>query len=239
MFFLLESIQITHIELSSGNVEVWHGNLDIIINDELAVEPLGENPDSPVGNSAVDNKLKSCLQRNPQIIAQTIVFSFLQKKKHPERSNFLTPCIGIGSTELLVMLYDSEHDVLLESSSVPLFENDFSLEFSFQAILVSWLTVNYKFFCSGIVETDDKHTSDFFFHAKEKMHIYEEKLKLGNVSTNNAHSVEKRFVLAPPNLIRSNFIRETTRAFLISLAEEETSDCAASSDSGTDSSSKN
>lgn len=44
-------------------------------------------------------------------------------KKHPERENFLTPCIGIEGTEVIIMSYDSEHDVLLESSSVSLFRS--------------------------------------------------------------------------------------------------------------------
>lgn len=98
-------------DTSIGNAEVWHGDLDIILNSDLAVASLDEQPDSLDGKS----KLKNHWQGNPQIIAQTIVFSFLQKKYHPEQDNFLTPCIGIGRTELIVMFYDAEHDVLLES----------------------------------------------------------------------------------------------------------------------------
>lgn len=217
-----------------GNVEVWHGNLDIIINSDLAVEPLDENSDIPGGKL----KLKNCLHRNPQIIAQTIVFSFLQKKKHPERENFLTPCIGIGSTELIVMFYDSEHDVLLESSSVSLFENEFSCEFSFEAILVYWLTVNYKYFCCGIVEKDKKHKSNFFVHAKDKIHIYEDKLKLGNVS--NSQLIEQRLILPPPNFNHTQFMRETTKALLDKWfeMEESTSSCPKTDDSGSYASNK-
>lgn len=217
-------------------MEVWHGNLDIIINSDLAVEPLDENPDSPGGKSAVEVKLKNCLQRNPQIIAQTIVFSFLQKKKHPERSNFLTPCIGIGSTELIVMLYDSEHDVLLESSSVPLFENECLLEFSLQAILVCWLTVNYKYFCSGLPEEYKKQKSNFFVHAKEKIHIYEDKLTLGNVG--NSQPNEKKLLPPPANVIRSKNLRDATSGLYICLAKVSKSDCPDSSDSESASTSK-
>lgn len=37
-----------------GNVEVWHGNLDIIINSDLAVEPLDENSDIPGGEAEAE-----------------------------------------------------------------------------------------------------------------------------------------------------------------------------------------
>lgn len=200
---------------------MWHGNLDVIINSDLAVvEPLDENSEnSPNGNSAVEN----CLQRNHQIIAQTIVFSFLQKKRHPERSNFLTPCIGIRSSELIVMLYDSEYDVLLESSSVPLFENDSSLEFSLQAILVCWLTVNYKYLCSGLCEEYKQHKSNFFVHAKGKIQIYQDKLSLGNVG--NFQLTEQKLLLRPSNVIRSKDLRDATSGLYLCLARVSQSDC--------------
>lgn len=205
-----------------GNVEVWHGNLDIIINSDLAVEPLDENSDIPGGKL----KLKNCLHRNPQINAQTIVFSFLQKKKHPERENFLTPCIGIGSTELIVMFYDSEHDVLLESSSVSLFENELSCEFSFEAILVCWLTEKYKHFFSGLVEKDKK--------AKSTKEICVSMLKKKSkiiflilLVLWKCQFIEQSLRLPPPNINCTQFMHETTRAYFYKWfkMEESTSDC--------------
>ena len=147
------------------------------------MEPLEEQPHTPSGESPVEVKLKDNLIKNPQIIAQTIVFSFLQKKRHPERENFLTPCIGIGSSELVIMMYDSEHDVLLESSTIPLFENDFSCDFSYCAILVCWLTVNYRYFCSGLVQKYKMFKSSFFNIVKEKITVYEDKLQFQNVNS--------------------------------------------------------
>lgn len=205
-----------------GNVEVWHGNLDVIINTDLAlVEPLDEDSENGSdGNSAVEN----CLQRNHQIIAQTIVFSFFQKKRHPERKHFLTPCIGIGSSELIVMLYDSEHDVLLESSSVPLFNKDSSLEFSLQAILVCWLTVNYKYFCSGLCEEYQQYQSNFFVHAKEKIQIYEDKLSLGNVG--NSRLNEQKLLQCPSIVVRSKDLCDATNGLYLCLARVSQSDCS-------------
>nr|XP_022338513.1 RUN domain-containing protein 1-like isoform X1 [Crassostrea virginica]XP_022338519.1 RUN domain-containing protein 1-like isoform X1 [Crassostrea virginica]XP_022338529.1 RUN domain-containing protein 1-like isoform X1 [Crassostrea virginica] len=131
----------------TGNLEVWHGSVDIIIKNDLVVENLEKEPDSPGGKSPIE---ESSLSRNPQLIAETIVFSFLQKKKtkkkkHPELSHFLIPCVGIASNAMLLMFYDSEHDVFLESSFVPLLSSTCENMFSVEAILVTWLAVNYRF----------------------------------------------------------------------------------------------
>lgn len=211
---------------------MWHGNLDIIINNDLAVEPLDEQPDTPKtpgGKSPVEVKLKATLMKNPQIIAQTIVFSFLQKKRHPDRDQFLTPCIGIGNSELIIMLYDSEHDVLLESSTIPLFENEFSCEFSYCAILVCWLTVNYKYFCSGLVEKYKMFKSNFFNIAREKINVYEEKLQFQNVNSSNFPELK---LINPPVKVKpdvSPFMHETQKVLFekylkLNKSDEKSSD---------------
>lgn len=195
----------TLLSLVTGNAEVWHGNVDIIINDDLAVEPLEETPSE---QSPLEVKLEASLKTNPQIAAQTIVFSFLQKKRHPEREHFLTPCIGVRRSELFIMLYDSEHDVLLESSTVPLFENEFSCEFSFRAILICWLTVNYRFFCSGLNEKFKMLKSNFFDIAKEKITVYEKGLQYQNVKTCNFPELK----LAIPYV--SSFMHDTQKVLI-------------------------
>lgn len=168
-----------------GNIEVWHGNLDIIINNDFIVGPLENIPDSPGGKGPVEVKVKpNVLSGNAQIISQTIVFSFFKKQTRPERKHFLSPCIGVGNSSMIVMFYDSEHDVILESSHIPLFrtcgENKY--EFDDAAILVSWLSVNYKFLSSGLTEEMKKFKSGFFTEAQEKINVYEEKLQLGNIA---------------------------------------------------------
>lgn len=86
---------------------MWHGDLDIIFNSDLAVASLDEQPDSLDGKL----KLKNHWQGNPQIIVQTIVFFFSSEEISPRARQFLTPCIDIGRTELKVMFYDAGHDV--------------------------------------------------------------------------------------------------------------------------------
>ncbi|XP_021357355.1 uncharacterized protein LOC110452921 [Mizuhopecten yessoensis] len=107
-----------------GNAQVWHGNMDIIVNYEVPIvvgTPPKENPDSPESKSPVEVNLNiTGLSRNHEIMAKTIVFSYLQKYRHPESDNFLCPCIGVTFTDLIIFFYDSEHDILLERSVVPL-----------------------------------------------------------------------------------------------------------------------
>lgn len=214
-------------------MKVWHGNLDIIINNDLAVEPVENPPESPGGKSAVEVKVKTNLQRNPQIIAQTIVFSFLQEKRHPERENFLTPCIGIGNSELIILFYDSEHDVLLESSSIPLFENQFSCKFSYSSILACWLAVNYKIFCSGLVEEVKICKSNFFSLASDKINIYKEELKFQNV--NSFQSNELKLVKAASKVKTTPLMHETEKTILEVLLSLASEDANLSSASGSNS----
>ena len=206
-----------------GNVDVWHGNLYIVINNDLPVELLEDVPDSPGGKSDVEIKVKSALEGNEQIIAQTIVFSFLQRKSHPERENFLTPCIGIRSSELLVMLYDSENDVLLESSCIPLFrEGRTGCEFSYIAILVSWLTVNYKFLCTGLPDELKKLKSNFFVLAKPKIEVYQENLKFGSAFSPPTFTMPKGKIKSD-NVLCSSSMHEHARMMMdiLWLLEEE------------------
>ena len=159
------------------------------------------------------------MEGNEQIIAQTIVFSFLQRKSHPERENFLTPC----SSELLVMLYDSENDVLLESSCIPLFrEVRTGCEFSYIAILVSWLTVNYKFLCTGLPDELKKIKSNFFVLAKPKIEVYQENLKFGSVYSPPTFTMPKGKIKSD-NVLCSSSMHEHARMMMdiLWLLEEE------------------
>ena len=140
--------------------------MDIIIKNDLVVENLEKEPDSPGGKSPIE---ESSLSRNPQLIAETIVFSFLQKKptkkQHPELSHFLIPCVGIASNAMLLMFYDSEHDVFLESSFVPLLSSTCENMFSVEAILVTWLAVNYRFLWTGLTDEMLQFKAGFFEEA--------------------------------------------------------------------------
>lgn len=156
--------------------------MDVIIKNDLVIENLEKEQDSPGGKSPVEVKLISDnLSKNPQLVAETIVFSFLQKRTHPELPNFLIPCVGFKRSAMLLMLYDSEHDVFLESSLIPLFSSTCKNMFSVEAVLVTWLAVNYRFLCTGLTEEMLPFKACFFEEAKNRKSVYENDLQMHNV----------------------------------------------------------
>lgn len=186
-------------DTSFGNTQVWHGSIDILINNDIILESVDEDKTGNSGGKSAETKAATeILSKNGQIIAETIVFSFLQRQTHPEWSSFLTPCVAVGGLNILVMFYDCEHDVLLESSMIPLFETTETSEetprrINMAAILVSWLIVNYKYFCSGLTK-DMKVTykAEFFSQMRDKVDIYEKKMSFGNVGTSDCSRLKSR-----------------------------------------------
>lgn len=185
--------------IHSGNTQVWHGSIDILINNDIILESVDEDKTGNSGGKSAETKAaRETLSKNGQIIAETIVFSFLQRQTHPEWSSFLTPCVAVGGLNMLVMFYDCEHDVLLESSMIPLFETTETSEetprrINMAAILVSWLIVNYKYFCSGLTK-DMKVTykAEFFSQMRDKVDIYEKRMSFGNVGTSDCSRLKSR-----------------------------------------------
>ncbi|XP_069106800.1 uncharacterized protein [Argopecten irradians] len=175
-------------DTSIGHEDVWHGSVAIIINTDVVLEPVevSDYPESPDGEIPQESDLCG-LESNPKIIAETIVFSFLKKQLHSESDHFLFPCVGAGGSELVFYFYDSENDVLLESSRVPLFigRSNHQQTLNFSAVIACWLVVNYKYLCTGLTRgmlVPNKKAA-FFSHAYLKLPIYTSKLKLGNVGS--------------------------------------------------------
>lgn len=92
-------------------------------------------------------------------------------------------CIGIGSLELVVMFYDCEYDVFLESFIIFVFSDLSLLEFFYIVILVFWFVVNYKFLCIRLFDYMIVYKSDFCVYVGKKFKIYEENLVFGNVDS--------------------------------------------------------
>ena len=157
----------------TGNIEIWHGYLDILVGRQPIMlcpeEAEVRNGSSPVEDSKV-------VDYEEQILAQTIVFSFLQRKEHPEYKTFLAPCIGISKKHVVFYFYDSEHDFLLESTCFDLQVPGLGIKKS--TVLAMWLTLNYKYLCSGITVAikDSGYTADFEKFGKDKMELYENHL---------------------------------------------------------------
>lgn len=81
------------------------------------------------------------------------------------------------------MLYDWEHDVLLESSLIPLMSATCSNKFSVDAVLVTWLALNYKFLCTDLTEEMLPCKANFFEQAKKSIDVYKNNLTIQNVAS--------------------------------------------------------
>lgn len=123
---------------------------------ELKIDE-SENSDSDItDNFHATVKIDSVesADNDDQTIAQSIVFSLLQKKRHPELRNFLIPTIVMSSTKFRIIMYDAENDVLLRSNSYDLFNTEEWVKLSPASIVTLWMVLNYRIFCSGINRVD-------------------------------------------------------------------------------------
>lgn len=125
-----------------------------------------------------------------QAIAQTIVFSFLQKKQHP---NVFIPNILISPREFRVIMYDSNKDILICSKPLHLFASKPSAAAASSSeildstsITIIWLVLHYGFFSTDLQSYFDKRNLDmkkfqakFHKRAKEKFDVYDKDLKVG------------------------------------------------------------
>lgn len=114
---------------------------------------------SGVSDSTIEVKLGNNIPITSlqKILAQTIVFSFLlfnqtNSSLHPS----LVPGIGISAEKLVLYLYDCKGDVLLASSPIQLF---FGKRLGLTPVLVLWLVLNHKLFCSGVPDEYKKFSS--------------------------------------------------------------------------------
>ncbi|KAJ8308907.1 hypothetical protein KUTeg_013781, partial [Tegillarca granosa] len=120
-------------------------------NIEENEEHSDKNDDSKDGKSNRYRKIESPdIDTEDQAIAQAIVFSLLQKSKHPDSKMFLIPTIVISREHFRILMYDAENDVLLRSQSLGLFVTRKSKELSPTCIVILWMVLHFRIFCSGL-----------------------------------------------------------------------------------------
>ena len=129
-------------------------------------------------------------------MAQTIVFSLLQKQKHPEFSHHIVPNIVISPKKVEIMMYDADNDILLCSNPIHLFNlvgGDRTL--IDETVVILWMVLHYRIFCSGFDKAKPyllgRCKSNFRELVDSKWDIYSKSLK-GCVSGFPTKSVEKR-----------------------------------------------
>ena len=118
-------------------------------------------PDEPSnGSSQVEIKVSPLTAHMSQLHSQTIVFSFYQKKCHPDLH--LIPSIGVSRNHFQFHFYDSVEDVYLLSREMPLFYADKTLNMS--TVIATWLVLNYQYLMSGVT-AKMKSEKKFGFHS--------------------------------------------------------------------------
>lgn len=121
--------------------------------------------------SIAEVKIEYTESRLMQALAQIIVFSCQQKKNQPAIvSNLMVPNIIITPKRFQVIMYDVRKDLLICSRSIELFDSEKNLEF--KAIVVIWMVLHYRLFCTGFTNVDkdviERCRSDCPLHVGEK-----------------------------------------------------------------------
>ena len=125
--------------------QVWHGQADILANGtSIAVGGIESESteDSPV---EVKTQFKDTKHLQNQLTSQSVCFSFLQGHRHPEYINKLVPSIGISCSDVMIHMYDSVQDKLLQTVAFQLFDQT-KLKLRISSVIALWLTLNYKVF---------------------------------------------------------------------------------------------
>ena len=146
-------------------------------------EPQDEPQDYERSVSSVEVKSKENFldADQNQLLAQTIVFSFLQMKYNKRKlTHSLIPAIGISTKHLYINLYDCINDVYLKSDALKMFgelHGKGKKHLLPEIVVLIWLTLNYRYLCTGITEEMKNCKADFHKLLDDMITIYSNKVK--------------------------------------------------------------
>ncbi|XP_060596867.1 uncharacterized protein LOC132750835 [Ruditapes philippinarum] len=155
-------------DTSFGNIEVWHGNADMILNkctvtvnkeyDEARrstrhqAEHYDSDSDASVSSSssfsfvevkchekAGEKQLCRQEEAEAQAIAQTITNAFCEESNRDE----LIPSFLATNEKVKIYMYCCSKDVLLESNYIPICPNG---SLSIKTLVLVWLALNFDFY---------------------------------------------------------------------------------------------
>jgi hypothetical protein len=129
--------------------------------------------------SKVEVKSEGLNSHLAQIVAQTIVFSFHQKKHFPMLH--FVPSIAISQNAMQFHFYDSEKDLYFVTGELELF--DIQGDLHLNTVLITWLVLNHRLFMSEGTEEMKRGTKSFRFHsfAKDKLDLYRHDIEMGSL----------------------------------------------------------
>ena len=138
---------------------------------------ISEN-ESPGESSITEVKL-TIKGSTDQAISQVIVFSMLQKIKHPSFDRHLVPSIVISSDEFYIVMFDAAKEILLCTPICDIFQDKSKSVVYEEVVLILWMILHHRILCSGIPERQDliAAQSGFRQRASEAWEIYTANLK--------------------------------------------------------------
>lgn len=143
-----------------GHGKVWHGSIDIVLSsnpaDSSSSGARGDEDHSDndaafslKGRNIIEVKRTSLSGSHVcnQAIAETITFSFFQKKEH--QHIWISPNILISPKEFRIIMYDAENDILICSQPLELFTrctNRKRRNLDVSSIIILWIVLHYEKF---------------------------------------------------------------------------------------------
>lgn len=157
----------------------------MVMDKEVPVSLLGTQEDSDSNSVIIDSttegKGDDKLSQNgeQQVMAQTIVFSFLKRKENfGKLSNFIVPGIGLCEESFIFYMYDCVEDVLLGTLPFNIFADCGPSVLDIQAVVVLWLLLNYNIFGNCVPDNLKQYKSEFCWKTGEKfLDMYMNKVK--------------------------------------------------------------
>lgn len=139
----------------AGNIDVWHGTVDAMtfygkLPCVVLEGGVGDEEDPEMSNKSYcvsDFKEETCSVKRRQMFAETIVFSFLNKKC--SNSVSFVPVLGMKHNALKVAMYDADLDILLSTVEIR-FKDTACKKLSYVAYLIIWLTCNFHIFSTSL-----------------------------------------------------------------------------------------
>eukprot|EP00105_Crassostrea_gigas_P016788 XP_011434306.1 PREDICTED: uncharacterized protein LOC105333164 [Crassostrea gigas] len=188
-------------DTSIGHPKTWFGNFDIVIRKAsspqernkrpkletevhiaatVIPEEFSQDPESLQDESSEDDltEFDSLQKYFSQTVAQSIVFSFYQKKCNQAVN--IVPFIAVSKTHVQFHFYDCEKDLYFLSQEMPLFAGDCD-ELLMETVIATWLVINYRYLLSGPTE-EMVRGEKFGFHSNvsdEALNLYRNEIKMG------------------------------------------------------------
>ncbi|KAK3085338.1 hypothetical protein FSP39_001781, partial [Pinctada imbricata] len=105
-----------------------------------------------------------------QTFAKSVVFALAHERLQPQFKAFI-PTILITEKELFIIMYDPNSDILVRSQKIPLWSLESSSCLEEEAVIVLWMTLHYRLFCSGMEIFNDafENKNEIISHFMESV----------------------------------------------------------------------